>query len=252
MCPAGVVAKQREMLTAVSRAEEQLAMTRLNLAKTEYDAARRKFDVGLIPPASLAAAEADVRAMESNLARIRLNQEEIQATAAPPRDELTAPLAGSRDFVSERMQIDLVAAQQRLSSLEAALAGAQRRFDVGTAPALSVLEAQTEVARAKGQLQLLAGRLDLRREFLKQRLPPADVELRAQRMDLTQQMQVAREQQNLAQQRLEELRRRLDIGRADQLDVKRAELEVLEQRAELQALQRRLEELAARGRGKEQ
>lgn len=245
-------AKQRETLTATSRVEEQLAATRLDLARAAFEDARRKFEVGLIPPTSLAAAEAEVKAMESNLARIRLNQEEIRATAAPPRDELTAPLAGSRDFVSERLQLELRGAQQRVSSLEAALQGVQKRLDVGTAPQMAVLEAQTELSRARGELQVLAGRLDLRREFLKESLPPADVELRVQRMDLTQRLQAARAQQNLAQQRLDQLRRLLDVGRADQLDVKRAELEVLEQRAALQALQRRLEELAARGRGKEQ
>jgi len=51
--------------------------------------------------------------------------------------------------------------------LEADAAEVQGRFELGTATPLAVLEAQTEVARAKGQLQVLSGTLGLRREFVK-------------------------------------------------------------------------------------
>jgi outer membrane protein TolC len=245
-------AKQREALTAASRVEEQLAATRLDLARAALDEARRKFEVGVMPRTSLAAAEAEVQAMESSLARIRLNQEEIRATAAPPRDEITAPLVGSRDFVSDRLQLDLRAAQQRLSSLEAGAAEIERRFEVGTASPLAVLEAQTEVAHARGNLQVLSGRLGLRRDFLKQALAAADAERRLQRLELVQQADTARRLLDLAKKRVEQLRSRFEVGQAERLDVMRAEVELLERETELQMLSRRLEQLGASGRGREQ
>jgi CBS-domain-containing membrane protein len=67
-----------------------------------------------------------------------------------------------------------------------------------------------------------------------------------------QQADVPRRLIELAKRRVDVLRTRLEIGQAEALDVKRAEIELLEQTIELQALERRLSELGARGRGKGQ
>src|SRR5690606_35295320 len=109
-----------------------------------------------------------------------------------------------------------------------------------------------EVARAKRELQQLADKLDLREAFLQQGLPVAEVQNRLARLELLSDAELARQLQAVAQERLEDLRQRHEVGLIDRIEVIRAEVEVLERAVELQAIGRRLEaidEAARDGRG---
>src|SRR5688500_7516131 len=75
-------------------------------------------------------------------ARAQLNSEEIEASSQPPRDDLNAPLVGGRDFVTERIRLDLANAQHWLVVAERALATADRRVRVGAVSDLARAEAQ--------------------------------------------------------------------------------------------------------------
>ena len=238
-------AKQRELLTTAAQAEEQLVAMRLDLARTALEEARRKFEVGLLTRTSLVAAESALRGMESRLAKIRLDTEEIQATSRAPRDEISAPLVGSRDFVTERLRGDLRAAEQRLSLAEAATLEARRRYEVGTASPLALREAETDVTRAKSDLQRLAAKLALRKQFVAGGVEVADVERRMQRLELQHDADIAETLLKLAQDRLANLQKKYEIGTADQIELKRAELDVLERRAELASIGKRLKMLEA-------
>jgi hypothetical protein len=242
-------ARQRDELLEAVRAEMQLAAMRLDLARAAFEDARRKFDVGAIGRESLAAAEADLRAMETQWARIGLNEQEIRATAAPPRDEITAPAVGERDFMSERLRLDLAAAQQRLSAAERIAAELERRQRLGAVPRLALLDAQIELERAKGELGMLAARLSVRQDFLAKRLPIADVERRVQREELQHEASLAQHLHALAQERLENLRELNAAGIVEPLEVKRAEVDVLERAMELERIMRQLKMLESAGRG---
>jgi len=234
-------ARQRERLLSAAQAEERLAVLRLEIARAAYEDARRGFEVGLVGRASLAAADAERRAAEASVLRIRLDQEEIRATAAPPRDDIAAPMVGSRDFVSERLRLELPAAQQRLTAAEQEAAEVERRYQVGAVHRLALLDAQAEVARAKRELQRLAGKLDLRQAFLQQGLSVAEVENRLARLELLNDAELARQLHAVAEERLEDLRQRHAVGLVDRIEVMRAEVDVLKRAAELQAISRRLE-----------
>jgi len=238
-------ARQREGLTAVARAEAMYAELRLQLARTAYQEAQRKYDVGVIDRASLALAEADLRVAEGNLALVRLNQEEIRASANPPRNEISAPLVGARDFVSERLQLELASAQARLALVRDSVADLERRVRLGMAERLPLLEAQAELARLEGELQVIAGRLELRREFLDQRLPVAEAERRLQQLELVHEADAVRGLYQVADERLKRLQELRAVGQADALEVKRAELQLLERAAELESVSRQLELLRA-------
>lgn len=237
--------QNRTQLLAAAEADEQLALIRLQLARAALDEAHSRFALGALGRESLAAAEAEVRTMESNVMRIRLDQEEIRATAAPPRREISAPLAGSRDFVTERLHLDLAAAQRQLVAAEQSAAEVERRYDVGATSRLAILDAQLDVARARGALQLLGIKADLRQQFLRDALSVADVERELQRQNLLVEADLAQRVHSLAAARLANLRELNALGQAEQLEVMRAEVEVLERAHELQRIARRLNALNA-------
>ena len=160
-------ARQRDQLDEAARSEETVARVRLDLARAEYQEAQRRFEIGTAGRESLLAAERQMRDMEASLARIRLDIEEIRATSAAPRNELQAPVVGQRDFVRERLRLELESSQHALVAAEQALQQAQSRVDVGVAPPTALLQPQSDLAQARARMQLASGLIDLRDRFVR-------------------------------------------------------------------------------------
>jgi outer membrane protein TolC len=238
-------ARERDRLTDAARSEEALIRVRLDLAQTELQAAQRKFDVGLIGLESLLAAQRQLKALEASLVRTQLDIEEIRATSATPRNDLDAPLVGGRDFVRERLNLDLKDAQQELAMAEQTVAQAIQRVEVGVVPPTVRLQAESDLAKARVRMQQLIATLDLRQRYLKGEVKREALAPAARRTELTLQLESTRREIDLLGARVAEVRSQLEIGRADQLDVKRVEVELLERQLEMTRIQQELKALEA-------
>jgi hypothetical protein len=238
--------RQREQLLAAAQAELQLATMRVELARTELDDVRRKHGVGAVSREELLAAELELERMELALGHSRLNLEEIQASAAPPRDDLAAPLVRGRDLVRERLVLAVGVAQKALTVAERHAAEYERRHRVGIIQRLPLLEAQAGVVQARAELELLAGKLELRQQFLQQNLAPGDVARRVQRLELLQALQVTEQRLALARERLTRLHELHASGLVSPGEVLRAELDAAEIELELQRIRHPLERLDGR------
>lgn len=243
--------RQRTDLIEAQQAELRVAQLRLDLAQAELRAAQQRYNIGAISRTELAAVEADLHARESVMQRIALNLDEIRAGSAAPRDDIAAPLVGDRDFVKERLQLDVQAAQERLSAVERSFAEVERRQRLGVVSPMELAEAEADLGRARLELRRLTGVLDLRQQVLLERLSAAESERRLELIQATQDRDVLRSMLALAEQRLETVRMRVALGRnqSGELDLKRAEVDVLQRRIELDQAERQiqvLEELARR------
>jgi hypothetical protein len=227
-------ARQREQLIETARSEEALVRLRVELARADYQEARRAFEVGTASRDSLQAAEVQLRAIEAALARIALDIEEIQMTSAAPRNDLQAPLVGQRDFVRERLTLELGVAQRTLVATEQAADQARERVEVGAAPRAAQLQAEAEIARARARLEQLHETLDLRRRALKGEVKPEELAPALRRVELRLQLERLRREVALARERVAEVQRLVATGQATQLELKRVEVELLEREAELQ------------------
>jgi hypothetical protein len=219
--------RQRSELERAVSVDRMVAAQRLLLARLEHDRARRAFDVGAISRQSLLTVAEALRTAEMNVARIDLNLEEIRLSAAPPRDELFAPLVNGRDFVRERLTLQAALAQQQLERAEAMVAEMQRAVAIGSGSG-SAPEIQLAAAQAKRDFQVRAQQLQLRETFLKERLAPEVVTRRAQRFELEAEISVVQREVELIEARLAIARQRFAIGTGVAVDVKRAELELME------------------------
>jgi outer membrane protein TolC len=238
-------AKQRDRLVDSARSEESLVSVRLDLARADYQDERRRFDAGVSDRLALAAAEDQVRAMETALAKVRLDIEEIRATSATPNNDLQAPLVGQRDFVRERLALDLDTAKRTLVTAEQTLQQVQKRVSVGVTPQAAALQAEADVAEARARMLLVQSKIDIRQKTLSGEIKPEDAPAAARRMELTLQADRAQRELLLGRARLEELRRLVAVGTASQLDLKKAEVEVLERELELRQITQELQTLAA-------
>jgi outer membrane protein TolC len=238
-------ARQRDVLIEAIRSEESLVRVRLDLARADYQDARSRFEVGTAGRETVQAADRQMRAMEMALKRIQLDIQEIQATSAAPRNELHAPLVGGRDFVKDRLTLELDTAQRTLVAAEQAVADARRRIEVGMAPRAVHLQAEAELARARAHMQLVRTTLELRQRALHEKMSAEDLAGALRRMELTLQLEPVQRELEIARERIDEVRRQVSVGMAEQLELKRAEVELLEREVELKRIRRELESLAA-------
>ena len=236
-------AKQRNALIDAVRTDEALARLRLQLAESNFQEARRKFEVGTATPEALQAAEAELQANRGALKRLALDAEEIQATAQAVRNDLQAPLVGQRDFVSERLHVDLQTAQAALVAAERQMANTKRRFDVGVATRVALMQAETDLVQTRMRLVELQETLELRRRAISGDVKKDDLAPALRRLELSSQQQSLERQLALAQARVEEVRRQSAVGQASELDLKRAEIELLERQVELQRVRQEIEKL---------
>jgi hypothetical protein len=239
-------ARQRNSLLQNVESEEQLVRTRLELARAEYDELRRRYEIGTAGRESLQAAEQQLRAMEAALERLRLVVQEIQLTSAVPRDDLTAPLAGGRDFVRDRLLLELQAAQRSLSAAEQRATDVRGRVEIGAASPGARTEAEAHLARMRAEMQLLHKKVQLRERFVRSEIGAEALAAELRRTELTLGIERAQREIVLSRERLERLRRQTEVGMAGQLEVKRAELAVLEAEVELERMQRELAALSPR------
>lgn len=238
-------ARQRNQLLEAARSQEKLLELRADLARTAYQDARRRFDVGSADRETLLSAEREVQTMETAIKRSHLDIEEIEMTSAAPRNDLDAPVVKQRDFVRERLTLDLENARHALGAAEQNLGQAQQRRDVGTAPLAVLLQAQADVVQARADMQLLQTRLDLRRRYLNGDIKGESLPSSLRRAELTLQLEHAQREIELARARVEEIRRMVSVGQGTELDLKRSEVELLERQEEIKRVHRELEMLGA-------
>lgn len=229
---------QRDSLLESAQSDLSLVALRLQLAQATVTDARSKVAAGVAGRGTLTAAEADLRQIEALAARAKLNVDEIRATAMTPRDDLNAPVVGGRDFVSERLMLDLFTAQQRLTAAEEAQREAERQFRVGAVSELAVLDAELRVTEARAALGTLAERQMLRKEFVSQGTPGEQLNRRFQQAQVRFDAHVASEAVKMLRQRLDAVRKQRAVGTASDLDVLRAEIQLKEREAEFALLAR--------------
>lgn len=230
---------QRESILDAARADAMLVQVRLELARAQLAESRRAVAAGAASKESAAVAEQQVKEREAQLGRVAANIDEITATAKPPRDELNAPIVNGRDFVKERIQLQLMTAQQQLQSAEAAQVEAARRVRAGASSTAASMEAQLDVARATREMVVLAGRLSLRKEFLEKATPVEQLARRLEETELRQDAVVAQQALELARVRAALVEKSRAAGAVGDLEVMRAQLEMKEREIELQRLMRR-------------
>jgi hypothetical protein len=209
---------------------------RYDLAKAEYESARRQYEVGAAGRDSMAEAAERYRALVAAVKRMHIDLDEIKVTSGPPRNNLDAPLVGKRDFVRDRLMLDVEAAQHTLAAAEETLTAARSRAAVGLASENVTLRAEAEVAQARERMQLAHSKLELRQRFLRGELKTADLAVSQRRTELTFALERAQREMQLERDLLERLRKQAELGLAGQLEVKRAEIAVLEREIELKRI----------------
>jgi hypothetical protein len=232
----------KDSLLSAAQADAMLADLRLNLARAQLAEEQKQVKAGARQAGDLPS-EGMVRELEAGMAKLSLDIAEIQATSRSPRDELNAPLVNGRDFVKERLQIQLMVAQQRLKAAEQKFDDAARRVRVGAGSELESADYESSVHRRYGELAVLAEQLNARKEFLEKGTDIRQLTLRIERTEVQQAIQSAQLDLRNARARFDLVQQRQKAGAASDLDLLEAQVNVKTQELELQKLMKRLEYL---------
>ena len=110
----------------------ELARQRIQLAVEELARVEVRVGIGTAPPLAREQPRLFVAESEVQVRRMELELEEINLSGRESRDDVSAPLVSGRDFVSERLGLEMQIERQRLEMVVAELQAQARRVEVGT------------------------------------------------------------------------------------------------------------------------
>ncbi len=189
----------------MARVETEVELKKVHLESIREMASEVKMRVanGLIREDEYQAMKLALKNEEWDLKRSMLNLDEVKMSGDIPRNELYAPLVGSRDFVSERLKIEIKEVELVLEQLRIHLERVQHLVEKSAVRGDEMVHIQAEIANRKMMIDKIQDRLDLRKRFLEGTVTAREVEIEDK-------MTGAEENFQLAKSRVESLKEQLE------------------------------------------
>lgn len=164
----------------VARATTEVELKEARLASFREQAARTEdlFSRGLIESEQRTMMAFAVESAQRDLDRALLNRDEVESTGRPPRDELFAPLAGGRDFVTERLRNEIASVEAYLDMVAKRWERLDELVKAGLAHEAERGEIQAEIDSRRAAIEGLLERIELRKRFVAGEITARELEVR--------------------------------------------------------------------------
>ncbi len=164
----------------VARATTEVELKEARLASFREQAARTEdlFSRGLIESEQRTMMAFAVESAQRDLDRALLNRDEVESTGRPPRDELFAPLAGGRDFVTERLRNEIASVEAYLDMVAKRWERLDELVKAGLAHESERGEIQAEIDSRRAAIEGLLERIELRKRFVAGEITARELEVR--------------------------------------------------------------------------
>jgi len=220
----------------IARAETEIKLRKAHLESTRERASRAetRFSNGLIREDEYRMIQIAVERAELDVKKSLLNLDEVKASGEIPRNELYAPLVGGRDFVSERLKIEIEMIELDSEQFRTNVERLKQLVEKNLARGDELNQIQAEIASRKVMIDKIQERLELRKRFVAR-------EITAQEVEIKDRMTVAERNLHLAQSKVDSLKERL--MRLKSLEAQRmiSPMEVKQMQYALDAAQAELE-----------
>src|SRR5262245_24223201 len=195
--------ERRDILINGLAQREAIAKAQVEAAGAKLKESERQIALGLLDMEHVLQARATLAAAEAQLKSIELQLQETRITGREPLDEVSSPLVSGRDFVSERLRTDLTVAEKKLELEKARLDAAQKRLALGLAAPMDVEVARSGLRQVEASLGGLRRKLEIRQQFVGNRINPSETELLAMQGEAEQRLKVFEPQVENARLELE-------------------------------------------------
>jgi outer membrane protein TolC len=227
------LSEQRDLLLGAVEQRAAIAKQQLALATEQLQNVRERVSIGTELPESVADAQFKVTEAEAELKSIELDIAEIRATGRAPLSALSAPPISGRDFVTERLRVQMAVPAAARERGKVRVQALQSSFDVGMASAIDVEAARTMLIEFESAVEMFQRKIGIRQTFLKGAIPAAVADLRALEAEADLRQTVLARRIESAQRQVSDLKARLEIGTANPLNIAKAEMELQGLRAQL-------------------
>ena len=236
----------RELLLAQIETHIGLAALDLEIVESNLNEVQRQHQAGLIGEEALLGAELAHREAETRIQALHLDREEIRSTGQEPQNDLSAPLVGGRDLVSERIRLQLLVAQEHASLASHQLARVQDLEAAGAVHSEELTGATLALEEAQHHVVALQTRLVLRQRFLDGELAEEEVEREFELSEVNGQLRLQTLHYEHARTLVARLQELVEAGVMSETQLRLAQLQLQQRELEIVLVQQRLQELMAR------
>jgi hypothetical protein len=198
---------------------------------------------GMVEHAQLAEGEFQSQMVGFEIDRARLDLEEVELTGRSPDDKLYAPLVERSDFVTARLQVDLLAARARTRFIEIEMKRVEELVGDGLVDAVQAREMEMQAARSEAEIEDIVHRLELRHAYLKGDLTARQVSLEERRSLAQDRLEAAEKVVELVTENHQEMSAMRDDGMVSESQLKEVEFQLVTARAEARLARAELEYL---------
>jgi len=232
--------RAQEVLLVRVQGQQRVAALQLEMARANLDELRRRYDQGLLGREQLMGAELPVRDAEAHLATLRLDEEEIRSSGRAPQNDISAPLVRGRDFVTERLLLQVATVQERVANVEERLDWMQEAADAGVLALEELERFRPPLGELESEISGVQQRIVLRGRFLAGELSAGEAEAELELMDTRVQLQRLEGTYERVRREMQSVERGVERGLVHESQLERMRFQLLQVEFEMETLRRTL------------
>jgi hypothetical protein len=242
------IESSKRKILQVARIEamtEQLR-ARQGVVQSMVEELEERVDAGLIHEDELVEAAIQSKLLDFELEKALLDLEEVHMSGEAPSNELYAPLQDGRDFIIERLEIDLRRVEMIKKHLEVGVDDLKRRVEAGLVSQEEMRELELQIDGANGEIEDVQRRIDLRRGYLSGDLSSREIILMQITKKARSRLDKAERVLKMTEERLTEISELHARGLVRESELRQAEYQVITSRSEYRIAEIELELLEER------
>jgi hypothetical protein len=198
--------RQKRVEIARVEAEVRIKEAHLESAQEMGKRAKMQFSNGLIRDEEYLVMKLGADRAMLDLKRSLLNLDEVKMSGEIPRNELSAPLVGGCDFVSERLQIEKEEMALDLELSGRRLGRIKQLVEKDLIQGVQLEAIQAEIAARKVMVDNTQHRLDLRKRFIAGEITAREVEIKDRKAVVEKNLQLAQSKVDSLKEQLKRLK----------------------------------------------
>jgi outer membrane protein TolC len=231
----------RDLLLTTYQQRASLAQDQYAIAEKLLKDVQQRVAIGSAPIVELLDGRVKMATALAELQSVQLQVEEVRLTGREPVTQLSAPLVGGRDFVTERWRIEMTVPTMALDAEQQRLTAWQRRVSAGMANASELEPIRLHLKELEATITGYQRKLDIRQRFLNKNMDAGLADLRVLEVDADQRVALLTGNIELSRQEVDRIQARVAVGGSPSLDALEAALRLHQVEFELEKAQYDLE-----------
>jgi outer membrane protein TolC len=229
-------AKDRELRNLLTSGfEQRIALARQAVASAtdSLRATERGISLGTATQEALLEERAKIAETQAQLRSLELQLEEVRITAREPLMEISSPVVSGRDFVSERLRVEMSVPEAARELEQFRLRDSEKRLALGTVEGIDVDASRARVVEVDVAIEAFRKKLETSKSFLAHKIDAPETELRALEIEAEQRRKTLAPKVELARKQSERARVKVQLGTGQSVELAEARLRLQQLETEL-------------------